>query len=133
MDFMPFMDISDKVFLELFPRNYDIKHDSEGEWIHMGGLWHLVTRPPERGEWAHLGGWWAFGEWFYLTSVGWRFEPCYTDQEPPKGEWAYLQGEWIFGEWVGRTFMTLYTDQVYDPLDYPPLESGDYDSLSDLD
>ena len=134
MDYMPFTDISDKDLRELFPREYDIKRDADGEWIHLGGDWHPVSNPPELGEWAHFNGEWVFGEWWYLSSVGWRFEPSYTDQAPPeKGEWAYIQGEWVFGVWVGWKFVAHYTDQVYNPLDYPPLESGDYDSLSDLD
>ena len=77
---MPFATVSDLTFLDLFT-------------------------PDEAGVWEIVNGEWTFGEWCYLTSVGWRFEP-YAGQDQDD------------------------QDQNDDPLDYPDY---DYDDPRDLD
>jgi len=43
MDFMPFADISDGDFRVLFPVNYDLAYDDEGEWVYCHGHWYLAS------------------------------------------------------------------------------------------
>lgn len=76
---MPFRNISDQDFYELFSRHGDTAYDEDGEWTYLYGAWYL-TAQHEKGEWAYVNGEWTFGEWFYLSSIGWKFEPRHTDQ-----------------------------------------------------
>lgn len=39
MESMPFHELSDQDFLELFPKNYDLAYDEDGEWVYYNGEW----------------------------------------------------------------------------------------------
>ena len=81
---MPFANVSDRTFLDLF------------------------TPDVEAGVWEIVNGEWTFGEWWYLSSVGWRFEPHAGQDQDDQADQA----------------------QNDDPLDYPDY---DYDDPRDLD
>ena len=78
---MPFATVSDLTFLDLF------------------------TERVETGVWEIVNGEWTFGEWWYLSSVGWKFEPHAGQDQDDQA-------------------------QNDDPLDYPDY---DYDDPRDLD
>ena len=80
MDFMPFCDTTDMEFREIFPKNGDVKHDKDGERCYYCGVWYVVPPLSEEGVWAYVNGEWTFGEWVYLSSIGWKFESRHTDQ-----------------------------------------------------
>jgi len=103
---MPFATVSDLTFLDLF------------------------TADVEPGVWEIVNGEWTFGEWWYLSSVGWKFEP-HADQDP---EQAQLNDALHFGyETYGQDGPPAPLhgqDPVNNPLDYPPY---DYEDPRDLD
>jgi hypothetical protein len=89
---MPFANVSDLTFLDLF------------------------TPDVEAGVWEIVNGEWTFGEWWYLSSVGWRFEPhAGQDQDDEADQDQDDQDDQA---------------QNDDPLDYPDY---DYDDPRDLD
>jgi hypothetical protein len=107
MEFMPFADVSDLTFMNLFEPDVP------------DGVWEIVN-----GEWT-------FGEWCYLTSVGWRFEP-YADQaqdDEDQDEQARLNEALHFGyETYGQEGPPA--PLIQDPLNYTDLNADD---IYDLD
>ena len=126
---MPFATVSDLTFLDLF------------------------TERVETGVWEIVNGEWTFGEWWYLSSVGWRFEPLdqdqdnedqddeddqdeddQDDQDEDDQDEAQLNDALHFGyETYGQDGppAPLHGQApVYNPLDYPPY---DYEDPRDLD
>ena len=113
---MPFATVSDLTFLDLF------------------------TERVETGVWEIVNGEWTFGEWWYLSSVGWRFEPLDQDQdnedqddedqdEDDQDDQAQLNDALHFGyETYGQDGPPA--PLLQDPLDYPLY---DYDDPRDLD
>ncbi len=106
---MPFANVSDLTFLDLFT-------------------------PDEAGVWEIVNGEWTFGEWWYLSSVGWKFEP-HADQDPEQAqldddqdpEQAQLNDALHFGyETYGQDGPPA--PLLPDPLDY---QHYDYDDPRD--
>jgi hypothetical protein len=98
---MPFATVSDLTFLDLFT-------------------------PDEAGVWEIVNGEWTFGEWWYLSSVGWKFEPHadQADQDDQDPEQAHLNDALHFG------YETYGQDGPPAPLNYPDY---DYEDPRDLD
>ena len=91
---MPFADIDNTTFLELFA-DFEWEETASGEW--------------------------TFGQWWYLSGVGWKFEPLIerdNDQDP---EQALLNDALHFGY------------ETYDPLPYydPAAPAQEFDDLDD--
>ena len=108
---MPFANVSDLTFLELFTPDV------------QAGVWEETAD-----------GVWTFGEWWYLSSVGWKFEP-YPDQaqddqdDDQDPEQAQLNAALHFGyETYGQDGPPAPLLQP-DPLDYPLID--DYDDPRD--
>ena len=99
---MPFANVSDNTFLELFA-DFEWEETASGEW--------------------------TFGQWWYLSGVGWKFEPLIDQRQDADPEQAQLNDALHFGyETYGQDRPAPLLAQ--DPLDYPPY---DYDDPRDLD
>jgi hypothetical protein len=92
---MPFANVSDLTFLDLF------------------------TPDVEAGVWEIVNGEWTFGQWWYLSSVGWRFEPHAGQDQDDQADQADQDQDDQADQ-----------DQNDDPLDYPDY---DYEDPRDLD
>ena len=97
---MPFADVSDATFLDLFA-HFEWKETASGEW--------------------------TFGKRWYLTGVGWKFEPQIERQDADPELNAALHFGYETYDQAGPPAPLLQPD----PLDYPLID--DYDDPRDLD
>ena len=114
MEFLPFYDASDPEFDLYFHQNYrnlpkngDLSYDNTGEWVFYDGAWYISNAADQETN----------NQEFEIPNNPENYDLRYDAD----GEWSYYNDEWLLSRASG-----------YNPLDYPPLDAGDYDDPDDL-